>query len=100
MSSQLPLSPASLLDELVARLRRAEAAIASDFGPQAEVAGEPASRARLLALIDDLTTTHAALESEARRLRSEIARLDRTISAATAYGAAPGVGQTRQGTRQ
>jgi len=97
MSGEGSRASAGPLDALVAQVRRLEATIASEFAPPSAADRSSAARARLLALFDDLTATRAALESEAGQLRREIARLDRSMSATSAYGAA---GQTRQGARQ
>jgi len=92
-----PPAPAESGDDLIVRVRRLEVALGRQAGSKAGPPFDPADRPRLLALLDDLQTTRTALESEAGRLRAELARLDRGVSAAGAYGRAGRPASRRQG---
>lgn len=97
MTGQTPLPDPAPDDGLIARLRRLEVAIATEFGPERVASRTPSDRPRLLALLDDVQATHADLEREAGRLRHELARLDRGVAAAGAYGRARSAATARQG---
>ena len=92
-----PQPPSDGDDDLIARVRRLEVTLAREIGLEGQTPSDAADRPRLLALLDDLQTTRASLEIEAGRLRAELDRLDRGMSAAGAYGRAGRQAPRRQG---